>query len=55
VRDHLKKNGRTLIGWSSFGKVRTLKAIADRYGFTLREAARRKGKRGFVYYIFVIE
>ena len=55
VRSHLKKSGRAFICWSSFGKTFILKKIASEYGFALKELGRRKGKRDFVYYVYVLK
>ncbi len=55
VRNHLKKNGRALICWSSFGKISVLKKIATEYGFTLHEVGKKKGKRNFVYYVYQLK
>lgn len=51
---HLKPNGRAFIAWSSFGDTRKLKKIAKEFNLSLKEAGKKKGKRGFVYYVFEI-
>lgn len=55
VRKHVKPEGKAFIGWSSFGDVRELKKIAHKYDCRLKEVGRKKGKMGFVYYVFEIK
>jgi release factor glutamine methyltransferase len=55
VRSYLKPDGKAFIAWSSFGDIRKLKKIARSYDLRLAEAGKRKGKRGFTYYVFQIE
>lgn len=54
LRMHIKDNGRAMIAWSSFAKVFVLKDIARKHGFVIEEIGKRKGKMGFVYYVFEI-
>lgn len=54
IGNHLKPRGRAFIAWSSFGKVLILKNILGKYGFSLKEIGRRKGRKGFIYYVLEI-
>ena len=54
VRGHLRPKGRALVAWSSFGNTRKLRKIAKEYDLSLIEVAQKKGKRGFIYYVFEI-
>lgn len=55
LKDHLKDNGRAMIAWSSFAKISTLKKIGAKYGYQMEEIGKRKGKMGFIYYVFEIK
>lgn len=52
---HLTPHGRSLICWSSFGKVAKLRGIAEKFGFVLLEVGKRKGRNDFTYYVFEIK
>lgn len=55
VKKYLKPEGKAFIAWSSFGDVRKLKRIASEHNLSLTEVGKRRGKRGFIYYVFVIK
>ena len=52
IRKYLKSNGRVFIAWASFADLRELRRITNEYNFTIKEAGRETGDRGFIYYIF---
>ncbi len=54
LHNYLKPNGKSLICWSSFAKVNTIKSIASNYGYKLNEIRKRKGKMNFIYYVFEV-
>ncbi len=52
IQRYLKPSGKAFIAWSSFADTRKLKVIAKKYNIKLKQVGKRKGKRGFVYYVF---
>ncbi len=55
LKNHLTKNGRAFISWSSFGNTYKLKKIAAENGYLLKEIGRnRSSKTGFLYYVYKI-
>lgn len=54
IKSHLKPGGKAFIAWSSFGNTRILGRLVKEYDLKLKEVGKKKGKMGFVYYIFEI-
>lgn len=52
AKKYLNVSGKIFIGWASFAKVSVLKQICEKQNFNIREIKRKRGKRGFVYYVF---
>jgi release factor glutamine methyltransferase len=54
LKRHLKPGGRAFIAWASFADTKALIRIAKEFGWSLRETGKKRGKRGFVYYVFEV-